>query len=218
VLDGPPISLAADGEGLVNPSGTSGLSERPPCGAVAVSGAGSRRLLRESPRNGCGAITLSHALASLQGRSASPGPRNQASLAALASDCPCLCPQARPWAGSRLPSARGWEGVEACPPRHGRVAGRTVARVAPRTNCIIDRAVNAAGMPMAQETTQERLAANSCAAAHQLRPDLVGSALVPLPGHSLYRRCKVPPHPQVASRGRREYLRSSEAEEIDALV
>ena len=80
------------------------------------------------------------------------------------------------------------------------------------------RAVNAAGMPMAQETTKERLAANSCATAHQLRLDLVGSALAPLSGRSLYRRCKVPPHPQVAPRGRREYLRSSEAEEIDALV
>ena len=44
----------------------------------------------------CGAITLSHALASLQGRSASPGPRNPASLATLAPDCPCHCSQARP--------------------------------------------------------------------------------------------------------------------------
>ena len=165
-----------------------------------------------------GGVSLSHALASLQGRSASPGPRNQASLAALASDCPCLCPQARPWAGSRLPSARGWEGVEACPPRHGRAGATADTRVAPRTICIIGRAVNAAGMPMAQETTQERLAANSCAAAHQLRPDLVGSVLAPLSGRSLYRRCKVPPHPQAAPRGRREYLCSSEAEEIDALV
>ena len=94
----------------------------------------------------------------------------------------------------------------------------TRARVAPRPICIIGRAVNAAGMPMAQETTKERLAANSCATAHQLRPDLVGSALAPLSGRFLYRRCKVPPHPQVAPRGRREYLRSSVAEEIDALV
>jgi hypothetical protein len=64
--------------------------------------------------------------------------------------------------------------------------------------CIARRAVNATGMPMAR-TTQGRLAANSWATAHQLRPNL-GSARAPRPGHPLYRRCKVPPHPQVAPR------------------
>jgi hypothetical protein len=102
----------------------------------------------------------------------------------------------------------GWESVAQRPgmgrgrgvPASPRQAGATAdARVAPSATCIIGRAVNAAGMPMAQETTQERLAANSCATAHQLRPDLVGSVLAPLSGRSLYRGCKVPPHPQRTS-------------------
>ena len=85
-----------------------------------------------------GAITLSHARVA-PSRSASPGPRNPASLAALAPDCPCHCPQARPQerrglgVGCRAHGEQGGRGVPDSPRQrgsYGRRPRRSKARFA----------------------------------------------------------------------------------------